>query len=838
MFPQFQRVVTLSVMSVLVGLFTWIYLRDRQPRARLWMIGWASIVVHFAGMLLFTFGLIPSRLADWSAYATLIAAAAAFSLSVCQTRATRLDRVLFWATVASAVAYWTCMVCNVQSPALYRALLAVVLAAGVWHALLQPQRTAGSLAAWFAVAIAPGLWAAWRASANVGFGMDFLLFEGFAITGWRYWRYFRRVTPGVSLTSLSFLAWGLVFPVAEICGALHIAIPGDHVVWDLPKYFVAFGMIMTLFENQTEILQIEISVRKRAEETAQAANEAKGILMASVSFAASRMLSAAGWETVIPETLSKIGIAARVSRAYVARVHPAEPGLVGTVLHEWTEISRAPLTEGPRQTRLEWAGKEGNARAASLHRGDVVSFHARVTDHPSITDHPGITEPRHITEPRPSGSGPHPELPKSSILVPIEVAGSWFGFLGFEDRRREREWTEAERDGFRSAARMLGAAMTRQRAQEYVDNILRSMEESLLVADTELQIRRVNPSTLRLLGYSEEELVGRPAGQVILEREVPARRSAVERTYRTKTGQLIPVLFSSAEMRNGSGALEGYVWLAQDMTELKRVQGELVRAKEAAEEANRAKSVFLANMSHELRTPLNAVIGYSEMLQEVAEDRGQQDLLPDLGRILWAGKHLLGLINDVLDLSKIEAGKLELSIESLDVLPLIHDTVSAIRPLVEKNRNRLEVDCAEPLGAMLGDRIRVRQVLFNLLSNACKFTENGLIRLEARRTRSKGSDWVEFRVADSGIGMSAEQVERLYRPFMQADASTTRKYGGTGLGLAISREFCQMMGGSLSAHSELGQGSAFTVRFPAATLAPEPLLAATGGIAERQLAHA
>jgi PAS domain S-box-containing protein len=580
---------------------------------------------------------------------------------------------------------------------------------------------------------------------------------------------------------------------------------------------VAFGMMMTLFENQTEILQVEIGVRKRAEETAQGANEAKGILMASVSFAARRILSAAGWETVIPETLSKIGVAARVSRAYVAQVHPAEPGLVGTILHEWTDPSLDRPAAGFRQTRLAYAGTEGNARAASLHRGEVVSFHAA------------------SAEPQTPGSGPRP---RSVILVPIEVAGSWFGFLGFEDYRREREWSDAERDGFRSAARMLGASMTRQRAQEYVDNILRSMEETLLVTDTELQIRRVNPSTLRLLGYNEEELIGRPAGQVILEREAPARRSAVERTYRTKSGQLIPVLFSSAEIRNGSGVLEGYVWLAQDMTELKRVQGELVRAKDAAEEANRAKSSFLANMSHELRTPLNAVIGYSEMLQEIAEDRGFEDLLPDLGKIRSSGKHLLGLINDVLDLSKIEAGKVHLSIESLDAVLVVEDAVGTVRPLVDQNGNRLEVACAEPLGALLADQIRVRQVLFNLLSNACKFTERGLIRLEARRIRRRGSDWVEFRVTDTGIGMNADQLERLYRPFMQADASTTRKYGGTGLGLAISREFCQMMGGTLSAESELGKGSVFTVRLPADPETPAALWDPARGIAERRPVHA
>jgi PAS domain S-box-containing protein len=814
MLPQFQRIVTLSAMSILVGLFTWIYLRDRQPRARLWVIGWACILAHFASMLLLSFGLVPSWLADWSAYSTLVAAASAFFLSVCETRVALRDRIVFWAGIVTpAVAYRTCMVCGVQNPAGYRALLAVALGAGVWLALRESQQSRGRLAVWLALAVVPGIWAAWRAAIDVASGMDFLLFAGFAVTGWRYWRYFRRLTPGVLLTSLSFLAWGLAFPVAEICAALRIGIPGDHVVWDLPKYLVAFGMIMTLFENQTEILQVEISVRKRAEETAQAANEAKSILMASVSFAARRILSAACWEEVVPETLSKIGVAARVSRAYVAQVHPAEPGLVSTVLYEWAEPSLGQRTGGSRQTRLAWTGTEWNARTASLRRGEVVPVKASAA---------------HAEE----------QAPKSAILVPIEVAGSWFGFLGFEDHRRERAWSEAEQDGFRSAARMLGASMTRQRDREYVDNILNSMEESLLVMDTEMQIRRVNPSTLRLLGYSEEEMIGRPAGQVIQGREAPVRRSAVERTYRTKTGKPIPVLFSSAEMRDGSGMLEGYVWLAQDMAELKRVQGELVRAKDAAEEAGRAKSAFLANMSHELRTPLNAVIGYSEMLQELAGERGQQDLLPDLRRIRSAGKHLLALIDDVLDLSKIEAGRMDLAIESLKVSPLIDDAVSAIRPLAEKNGNRLEVECAGPLGAMLADQTRVRQVLFNLLSNACKFTENGTIRLEAKRIQRKRSEWVEFRVSDTGIGISAEHLDRLYRPFMQADASTTRKYSGTGLGLTISREFCQMMGGSLSAESELGKGSAFTVRLPGDPEASAVLPAATGGIAERQAIHA
>jgi signal transduction histidine kinase/CheY-like chemotaxis protein len=239
------------------------------------------------------------------------------------------------------------------------------------------------------------------------------------------------------------------------------------------------------------------------------------------------------------------------------------------------------------------------------------------------------------------------------------------------------------------------------------------------------------------------------------------------------------------------------------------------------EEASKHKSQFLANMSHELRTPLNAIIGVTEMLREDAGDLDREDEIEPLDRVLRAGRHLLGLINDILDLSKIEAGKMEIHIEEFGIAPLIDEAAKTVETLAAKNDNRLVVDCPPDIGVMQADQIRVRQALLNLLSNANKFTERGTVTVKAERDREAGRDWITMAVSDTGIGMTPEQVGRLFREFSQADASTTRKYGGTGLGLAISRRFCQLMDGDITVESELGRGSTFTIRLPAASAAAD-----------------
>jgi signal transduction histidine kinase len=254
-----------------------------------------------------------------------------------------------------------------------------------------------------------------------------------------------------------------------------------------------------------------------------------------------------------------------------------------------------------------------------------------------------------------------------------------------------------------------------------------------------------------------------------------------------------------------------------------RLFSEIGEKSQELEIASQHKSQFLANMSHELRTPLNAIIGVTEMLREDAEAL-KQDVEP-LDRVLGAGRHLLALINDILDLSKIEAGRMELNLGTFALPPLIDDVVKTIEPLAAKNGNQVAVHCDAGIGTMHADQMRLRQALLNLMSNANKFTEKGTVTITARHGQENGRDWITLSVADTGIGMTAEQMDKLFQEFSQGSSTTASKYGGTGLGLVISRRFCQMMGGDITVASEPGQGSTFTIRLPRMVARPKDVAA-------------
>jgi PAS domain S-box-containing protein len=337
-----------------------------------------------------------------------------------------------------------------------------------------------------------------------------------------------------------------------------------------------------------------------------------------------------------------------------------------------------------------------------------------------------------------------------------------------------------------------------------------------------------NPALAEIYGYGSVDELKNGVQQIARQLYVdPERRSEFIRRmnekdsvwgfespiYR-KDGSIIWISENVRVIRDEKGEVLYYEGTVEDITERKRVEDELRRAKTAAEEANRSKSQFLANMSHELRTPLNAIIGYSELLRDEAEDIGQESFIRDLTKIEKAGKHLLELINGVLDIAKIEAGKMEVHAETFDVAMMIQDVATTIAPVVEKNDNHLEVVAPADLGTMHTDVTKVRQSLFNLLGNAGKFTHQGRVRLEVERKREGSAEVMLFRVSDTGVGMNAEQVSKIFDAFTQADASTTRKFGGTGLGLAITREFSRMLGGDTQVASELGRGSTFTLRIP------------------------
>ncbi|QKD81323.1 PAS domain S-box protein [Thermoleptolyngbya sichuanensis A183] len=364
-----------------------------------------------------------------------------------------------------------------------------------------------------------------------------------------------------------------------------------------------------------------------------------------------------------------------------------------------------------------------------------------------------------------------------------------------------------------------------------------------------LKIVYVNEAFACMTGYAPEEVIGKNPAMfqgANTDRETVARARAdlaqwksvqLELINYRKDGSEFWVEIEMVPIADKGGEYTHWISVQRDISDRKAAEEALRRGKEAAEEANRAKSQFLANMSHELRTPLNAIIGYSEMLQEDAHDFGYGDIVPDLEKIRGAGQHLLALINDILDISKIEAGRMELYLETFEPELLLLEVQATIEPLIAKNHNTFSIHCPDGLGTMHADLTKVRQSLFNLLSNAAKFTENGTVTLtvETREVTSPAYEnpdaplslapapFLLFRVSDTGIGMTVEQMAKVFQAFTQADASTTRKYGGTGLGLAISRRFCQMMGGDITVSSEVGKGSTFTIWLPMRVVDPKQI---------------
>ena len=412
-------------------------------------------------------------------------------------------------------------------------------------------------------------------------------------------------------------------------------------------------------------------------------------------------------------------------------------------------------------------------------------------------------------------------------------------FNAIADRLRT-EWVQAREESARALAaegelkaRTAALAHSERRNRQVLDTAL----DAVIGMNASGVITEWNAQAEAIFGWSHAEAIGRRlSGTIVPARLRDAHDLGLRHYLATGTGSVInrrieiealhrdghelPVELAVSPLATAAGV--EFSAFVRDISARKRAEAELARtnrdlahARDQAEEASRAKSAFLANMSHELRTPMNSIIGVSEMMLEDARDAGHQQEVARLQRVLRAAQHLLAIINDILDLSKIEAGRVELDIETFPLAPLVEEALATVRPAAEKNGNRIVARCSGALGSMTSDLTRVRQVLFNLAANAVKFTENGEIGIAAERSVIDGQDWIILSVADTGIGMTAEQSARLFQDFMQADASTTRKYGGTGLGLAISRRYCRMLGGDIDVQSTQGVGSTFTVRLPA-----------------------
>ncbi len=343
--------------------------------------------------------------------------------------------------------------------------------------------------------------------------------------------------------------------------------------------------------------------------------------------------------------------------------------------------------------------------------------------------------------------------------------------------------------------------------------IVDQMPDAIIVLDTSNRVIDLNPAAQSILSVSIDVL-GRPLVEVAPGWLVDQVRDRYEGQFEVNHSHAIGMTtydLRCTTLRDRDGSPTGRILVLRDITLFKQAALALQEAKEAAEAANQAKSAFLATMSHELRTPLTAILGYSEFVRQDLQSRGLDDLTADLDRIITSGRHLLTLINDILDYARIEANAVKIHPEPVNISLLINEVVSTLQGLAEQKQNMLTVEVESDLPLMVVDPVRLRQVLLNLVGNACKFTEQGAIHVHCYRS---AADMIQIDVRDTGIGIAADQLQRLFQPFMQLDNSTTRRYGGTGLGLAISQRLCRAMGGEIVVKSEPGCGSTFSVRLP------------------------